>query len=86
MLSSYPLVAALADLHRRHVHVETLQQLPQYLALGLDKPLMERPLHAIEVFYSEPVEEKVDLKQRRCSDQPVLVSYGEVQESHLIGA
>ena len=31
----------------------------------------------------EPVEE--ELKERRCPDQPVLVSYGGVQESHLIG-
>ena len=29
-----------------------------------------------EVFYGQPVEEEEDLKERRCSDQPVLVSYG----------
>ena len=29
-----------------------------------------------EVFYGEPVEEDEDLKERRCSDQPDLVSYG----------
>ena len=39
-----------------------------------------------EVFYSQPLEEEEDLKRRRCSDQPVLVSYGAVQESHLIVA
>ena len=39
-----------------------------------------------EVFYGQPVEEEEDLKERRCSDQPVLVSYGAVQESHLIVA
>ena len=37
-----------------------------------------------EVFYGEPVAEKEELKERRCSDQAVLVSYGAVQESHLI--
>ena len=42
-----------------------------------------------EVFYGEPVGEEEDLKKRRCSDQPVsdqpvLVSCGGVQESHLI--
>ena len=37
-----------------------------------------------EVFHGEPVEEEV--KERRCPDQPVLVSYGGVQESHLIVA
>ena len=37
-----------------------------------------------EVFHGGPVEE--DLKERRCPDQPVLVSYGGVQESHLIVA
>ena len=37
-----------------------------------------------EVFHGEPVEE--ELKERRCPDQPVLVSYGGVQESHLIMA
>ena len=39
-----------------------------------------------EVFYGEPVEKEEELKERRCSDQPVLVSYGAVQESHLIVA
>ena len=37
-----------------------------------------------EVFYGQPVEE--DLKRRRCLDQPALVLYEAVQESHLIGA
>ena len=37
-----------------------------------------------EVFHGEPVEE--ELKERRCPDQPDLVSYGGVQESHLIVA
>ena len=41
-----------------------------------------------EVFYGQPVEEEEeeDLKRRRCSDQPALVSYGGTQESHLIVA
>ena len=39
-----------------------------------------------EVFYGEPVEEDEELKERRCSNQPALVSYGVVQESHLIVA
>ena len=39
-----------------------------------------------EVFYGEPVAEDEELKERRCSDQPALVSYGVVQESHLIVA
>ena len=39
-----------------------------------------------EVFYGELVEEDEYLKERRCSDQPDLVSYGAVQESHLIVA
>ena len=34
-----------------------------------------------EVFYGEPIEEDEDLKERRCSDQPDLVSCGAVQES-----
>ena len=34
-----------------------------------------------EVFHGEPVEE--ELKERRCPYQPVLVSYGGVQESPL---
>ena len=37
-----------------------------------------------EVFCGEPVVEV--LKERRCSDQPVLVSYEGVEESHLIVA
>ena len=37
-----------------------------------------------EVFYGQPVEE--NLKERRCSDQQVLISCGGVQESHLIVA
>ena len=39
-----------------------------------------------EVFYGQPVDEEEDLKERNCSDQPVLASYGAVQESHLIVA
>ena len=39
-----------------------------------------------EVFYGQPVEEEKNLKERRCSDQPVLVPYGAMQESHLIVA
>ena len=39
-----------------------------------------------EVFHGEPVDEDEELQERRCPDQPVLVSYGEVQESHLIVA
>ena len=37
-----------------------------------------------EVFYGEPAAE--ELKDRRCSHQPVLRSSEEVQESHLIVA
>ena len=39
-----------------------------------------------EVFYGEPVAEDEELKERRCSNQPALVSYGIVQEAHLIVA
>ena len=39
-----------------------------------------------EVFYGEPVAGDEQLKERRCSDQPALVSYGGTQESHLIVA
>ena len=39
-----------------------------------------------EVFYGEPVAEDEEPKERKCSDQPDLVSYGVVQESHLIVA
>ena len=39
-----------------------------------------------EVFYGQPVEEEEHLKRRRCSEQSVLVSYGALQESHLIVA
>ena len=39
-----------------------------------------------EVFYGQPVEEEEALKRRRCSGQPVLVSYEAVQESRLIVA
>ena len=38
-----------------------------------------------EVFHGEPVEEEL-VKERRCPDQRVLVSYEGVQESHLIVA
>ena len=37
-----------------------------------------------EVFYGEPVAK--ESKERRCSEQPVLVSYEGTQESHLIAA
>ncbi len=39
-----------------------------------------------EVFHGKAAEEDEELKERRCPNQPVLVSYGEVQESHLIVA
>ena len=39
-----------------------------------------------EVFHGEPAEEDEDLKERGCSDHSVLVSYGLMQESHLIVA
>ena len=39
-----------------------------------------------EVFYGELVAGDEQLKERRCSDQPALVSYGGTQESHLIVA
>ena len=39
-----------------------------------------------EVFYSEPVAVDEELKERRCSDQPALVSCGGAQESHSIVA
>ena len=39
-----------------------------------------------EVFHGEAVEKDEELKERRCSDQRVSVSHGEVQESHLIVA
>ena len=44
------MVSATSDLHRRHIHVEALQQLTQHLALGLDEPLMEFAFHAFKVF------------------------------------
>ena len=37
----------------------------------------------VEVFYCESVAVDEDLKERRCSDQPALVSCGGTQESHL---
>ena len=40
----------------------------------------------VEAFHGETVEEDEEPKQRRCPNQPVLVSYGKVQESHLIVA
>ena len=71
-----------------HRSSESVLGLREYFRFHNDR----RPHQALgyrtpaEVFYGEPVKEKVDLKERRCSDQPVLVSYGEVQESHLIVA
>ena len=37
-----------------------------------------------KVFRGEPVAEDVEVKERTSPDQPVLVTYGAVQESHLI--
>ena len=37
-----------------------------------------------KVFYEEPATENAEMKGKGCPDQPVLVSYGAVQESHLI--
>ena len=68
--------------------VEARRGLREYLRFYNDR----RPHQALgyrtpaEVFYGEPVEEDEDLKERRCPDQPVLVLYGGVQESHLIVA
>ena len=42
------------------------------------------PRTPAEVFHGEPVEE--ELKERGARTQPALVSYGGVQESHLIVA
>ena len=39
-----------------------------------------------EVFYGQVLEEEEDLKERRRSDQPALVTNGAAQESHLIVA
>ena len=44
------MVSALVDLHVGHVHVETLQQLAQHLALGLDELCMKFTFHVLEVF------------------------------------
>ena len=68
--------------------LEARNELREYLRFYNER----RPHQALgyrtpaEVFYGEPVEEDEDLKERRCSDQPDLVSYGGVQESHLIVA
>ena len=68
--------------------LEARNELREYLRFYNER----RPHQALgyrtpaEVFYGEPVEEDEDLKERRCSDQPDLVSYGAVQESHLIVA
>ena len=37
-----------------------------------------------KVFHGEPVPEDVEVKERTSPDQSVLVTYGAVQESHLI--
>ena len=44
------MVSALVDLHVGHVHVETLQQLAQHLALGVDELRMKFTFHVLEVF------------------------------------
>ena len=68
--------------------LEARNELREYLRFYNER----RPHQALgyqtpaEVFYGQPVEEDEDLKKRRCSDQPNLVSYGAVQESHLIVA
>ncbi len=68
--------------------LETRRGLREYFRFFND----QRPHQALgyrtpaEVFHGEPVVEEEDLKERRCSDQPVLVSCGGVQESHLIVA
>ena len=68
--------------------LEARNELREYLRFYNER----RPHQALgyqtpaEVFYGQPVEEDEDLKERRCSDQPNLVSYGAVQESHLIVA
>ena len=66
--------------------LEARRGLRKYLRLSNDR----RPHQALhyrtpaEVFHDEPTGE--EMKERRCPDQPVLVSYGGVQESHLIVA
>ena len=47
------MVSAFADLDRRHIHVEALQQLAQHLAFGFDEPFMEFTFHAFEVLARE---------------------------------
>ena len=65
---------------------EARRELGEYFRFYNDR----RPHRALdyrtpaEVFYGAPVAE--ELKERRCSDQPVLVSSEEVHESHLIVA
>ena len=65
---------------------EARRELGEYFRFYNDR----RPHQALgyrtpaEVFYGDPAVE--ELKGRRCSDQPVLVSYEGVQESHLIVA
>ena len=65
---------------------EARRELGEYFRFYNDR----RPHQALdyrtpaEVFYGAPVAE--GLKERRCSEQPVLVSSEEVQESHLIVA
>ena len=65
---------------------ETRRELGEYFRFYNNR----RPHQALcyrtpaEVFYGEPVAK--ESKERRCSEQPILVSCQEVQESHLIAA
>ena len=56
------MVSALADLDRRHIHVEALQQLAHHLAFGFDEPLMQFTFHALEILVRERSDSKcIDL-------------------------
>jgi hypothetical protein len=58
---------------QRHRIIEALQQIPQRLALGIDKPLVELVLRPLEVFIdkrtdSNPIEVLAEpFKRTRCS-------------------